>query len=115
MAAAVATRVRRRRTFAQQQAAIRQRTVDAADTTNWSNPVAGNANLREIELEKVSADDAKTKKIVSSPTDGVRPPQAEDNAEASISACRKHWGRKLIHNGPGYVSCRYTSSTAKNM
>ena len=62
MAAAVATRVRRRRTFAQQQAAIRQRTVDAADTTNWSNPVAGNANLREIELEKVSADDAKTKK-----------------------------------------------------
>ena len=48
----VATGVRRRRTLAQQQAAIRQRTVDAADTTNWSNPVAGNTELREIELRR---------------------------------------------------------------
>ena len=44
-ATAAATGVRRRRTLAQQQAPTRRRTVDAADTKNSANPVAGSAEL----------------------------------------------------------------------
>jgi len=45
----------RQRTLAQQQAVIRQRTVDAADTTTWSNPSCHRSSLQEIELRCVSA------------------------------------------------------------
>ncbi len=47
-ATVAATGVRRRRTLAQQLAPTRRRTVDAADTKNSANPVAGSAELWEI-------------------------------------------------------------------
>ncbi len=46
--------------FYLQQAAVRQRTVDAADTTNVGNPVADLSKAREIELQDMSGVAAKT-------------------------------------------------------